>query len=66
MTVTAGVKKILEHMSWSDKGKASIMHDRKAKDTLSAWNAFFCDSAESLLHQTLNFRDITSHIRVCE
>lgn len=48
-------------MSCSDKGKASIMHDKRAKDTLSAWDAFICDSAEFPSHQTPNFRDTSSH-----
>lgn len=34
-------KKIWGHMSWGDKGKASITHDKKAKDTLSAWMLSF-------------------------
>lgn len=31
---------MLRHMSWGDKGNASIMHDKKAKDTLSTLDAF--------------------------
>lgn len=41
MTVEEGEKKMLGHMSWGDKGKASIMHDKEAKDNFSVWMLSF-------------------------